>query len=160
MQAKQPSGTEMLDHVWRYFQLHATQRMSVFNFFLVLASLAVAGLAASLNRSGPPPLAGMVLGVFLALVSFVFWKLDQRAAFLVKHAESALSELEANYLDEVAQLFQREPVRTHELRSSGSVWRQQWTFGRSFRLLFLAVGLLGVSASLVSLARFLCWLDW
>jgi hypothetical protein len=160
MQQKQPPGTEMLDHVWRYFQLHATQRMSVFNFFLVLSSLAVAGLAASLSRSGPPPLAGVVLGGFLALVSFVFWKLDQRTALLVKHAESALSELEASYLEEVARLFQREPARTHQFLGPGSAWRQQWTFGRSFRLLFFAVGLLGVSASLVSLARFLCWLDW
>jgi len=160
MREKRPPGTEMLDHAWRYFQLHANQRMSVFNFFLVLSSVAVAGLAASLSRSGPPPLVGVALGLFLALVSFVFWKLDQRAAFLIKHAENALSELEASYSDEVAHLFQREPFRAQELRSSVSVWRRQWTFGRSFRLVFFSVGLLGATASLSSLARYLCWLDW
>jgi hypothetical protein len=30
---------EMMDHAWRYFELHASQRMSLFNFFLVLAAL-------------------------------------------------------------------------------------------------------------------------
>ena len=37
---------------------------------------------------------GIALGIFLAAVAFTFWKLDQRTAFLIKHAEQALQEAE------------------------------------------------------------------
>ena len=34
-----------LEHAWRYFALHAEQRMTVFNFFVASAGLALTGLA-------------------------------------------------------------------------------------------------------------------
>jgi hypothetical protein len=34
-----------LDHAWRYFSLHAEQRMTVFNFYVASAGLALTGLA-------------------------------------------------------------------------------------------------------------------
>src|SRR5580704_16155126 len=53
----------MLEHAWRYFALHANQRMSLFNFFLVLAGLISAGLAACLQRTGSFQLLGVALGL-------------------------------------------------------------------------------------------------
>jgi hypothetical protein len=91
------SDTELkesaLEHAWRYFELHANQRMTVFNFFLVLAGLAAAGLAAAVQGSPRFAVLGIVWGLLLALVSFVFWKLDQRASFFIKLAEAAIAEL-------------------------------------------------------------------
>ena len=74
------------------FDLHAHQRMSLFNYFLIASGSVAAGLAASLQRSGLFQILGTGLGALLILISFVFWKLDQRTAFLVKHAEEALTE--------------------------------------------------------------------
>jgi hypothetical protein len=77
----------MMDHAWRYFELHASQRMSLFNFFLVLTRLVATGVATGLQ--GPPPfqLAGASLGFSWQSASFVFAKLDQRVSFLVKESE-------------------------------------------------------------------------
>jgi ABC-type amino acid transport system permease subunit len=58
----------LLEHMWRYFELHANQRMTVFNFYLVLSGAIAAGLAATLQGSARLALVGIVLGALLALV--------------------------------------------------------------------------------------------
>lgn len=117
-QANSASDT-MLAHAWRYFELHANQRMSVFNFVLALSGVASAGLAALLQGSSRLSFLGVLRGVLLALVAFVFWKLDQRVSFLIKHAEAALSELEHALPDERARLFLCEPAKTDVVSSGG-----------------------------------------
>jgi hypothetical protein len=102
-----PSAKDMLEHAWRYFSLHAQQRLSLFNYFLLASGSVVAGLAACLQRSGLFQILGTGLGALLVLISFVFWKLDQRSAFLVKHAEEALTELESTFQNPAVRLVYR-----------------------------------------------------
>jgi len=147
----------MVTHAWRYFELHANQRMSVFNFFLVLSGFVAAGLAASFQGSGPLPLIGVMLGFVLTLVSFVFWKLDQRVSFLVKHAEQALAELEGSFSDPKARLFAAEPDRTKEAQATGLWPTRQWTYGDSFRFVFVAMGVMGVIGAILSFSRYFDW---
>ena len=156
-----PSRSETsLDHAWRYFELHATQRMSVFNFFLVLSGLIAAGFAASIE--GSPRLAplGVALGLLLALVSFVFWKLDQRVSFLIKCSEKALAEIELALPDECVRLFRLEPKHTESVVHSGHWWTRHWTYGTSFRFVFLVMGLFGVGGALVSVLCFVGIVSW
>ena len=149
----------MLTHAWRYFELHANQRMSVFNFFLALSGVVSAGLAALMQGSAQLSFLGALLGLLLILVSFVIWKLDQRVSFLIKHAETALSELESALPDERARLFLREPSKTDAV-SSGHWWSRHWTYGQSFRMVFFVMACIGFGGSLLSTFRFagiLCW---
>jgi hypothetical protein len=64
-----------LSHAWRYFELHANQRIKVFNYFVALTSLVFAGLAASIQGRPRLGLLGFVLGLFLMLyhLSFGSW---------------------------------------------------------------------------------------
>ena len=112
----------MLEHTWRYFELHAKQRVSVFNFFVVMSGALAAGIAASLQGSAKLAAIGVVLGLLLPLISFVFWKLDQRVSFLIKHAENALAEIECTLPTERARLFSLEPASTKEAKSKASFW--------------------------------------
>jgi hypothetical protein len=144
-----------LHHAWRYFALHANQRMSVFNFFLVLSGLVSAGLATIIQ--GPQRLAaiGIALGILLALVSLVFWKLDQRVSFLLKLSESALAELESS-LPAGSRLFANEPSLTDKECAE----RGMWTYGHSFRLTFLSVGIFGLSGSILSALKVFGLITW
>ncbi len=145
-----------LDHCWRYFQLHAVQRLTVFNFYVVLAGLVAAGLSATLQGSPRFAMLGVVLGLILSLLSYVFWKLDQRGSFLVKHAEEAMSEMENATLPEISRLFMREPKRFQTQR----IARGLWTFGRSFRLVFgvmAAFGLCGAFIAGLRAAELFSW---
>lgn len=53
------------DHAWQYFALHASQRMSVFNFFAVFAGVLAAAIGAAFD---PLPLASFALGLLLGVV--------------------------------------------------------------------------------------------
>jgi hypothetical protein len=144
------SHQEMLDHAWRYFELHANQRMSLFNFFLVLSSFVAAGLGASLQLRGTLELMGVGLGVTLTTVSFTFWKLDQRTSFLIKHAERAVAEIESGFSLSTARLFSSEARVTARVVSSCYNPCRLWTYGSAFRFVFFVMGLVGIIGAILS----------
>jgi hypothetical protein len=157
--ADDSASDAVLMHAWRYFELHANQRMSVFNFFLALSGVVSAGLAALVQEDPHSSFLGVLLGLLLILVSFVFWKLDQRVSFLIKHAESALSELEGALPNKQARLFLCEPSKTDAV-TSGHWWSRHWTYGQSFRMVFFVMALIGIGGSVLSTFRFAEILRW
>src|SRR5690606_35836878 len=126
--------------------------MTVFNFFLVLSGLVTAGLAATFQGTAPP-LLGVVLGVLLAVVAFIFWKLDQRVCFLMKRAERAIASIESSLTDGKWQLFHSESEDTKAEQAKGNLWTSLWTYGQSFRVTYWALGLFGLGGSVVSAVR-------
>jgi hypothetical protein len=136
-----------LDHAWRYFALHAQQRISVFNFFIVLSGVLSTGIGAGFQagRAMAPVVA--ILGALLALFSFVFYRLDERGSELVKLAEAALIAGETACLSEFARII----VDETKLRTSPST--RSWTFGRSFRLIFWVMGIAGIVSSSYAVCR-------
>lgn len=153
----------LLDYAWGYFQSHATQRMSVFNFFVALAVLMTGALVGTFHKDFDSPYIGAVLGVGLMFVSFVFFKLDKRVKFLIKNAEDALSSLEAHFSPEgsdephVTQLVRWEAHRTAATRRRYQRWSPfaQWSFAQAFSLLFWFFGLVGALGAVLSLLRWL-----
>lgn len=134
------------EHAWRYFELHAGQRMTLFNYFTFFAGLMAAGIAATLQSNATFAYFGLVLGPLMVLLAFVFWKLDQRVSFLIKNAETVLAHAEAAELPTEAQLFGNEPSATAAAQANGSKLTAQWTFGTAFRTVFLAAALFGVAS--------------
>ncbi len=134
------------DYAWKYFELHANQRMSTFNFFLILSGLVLAGLAGCVAGGDKLRTPGIGLAIGLSIVSIIFFKLDQRVSFLLKRAEDALSELEIS-LPLCARLFRDEPAATEVARRQEAIW----TYGKSFRGLFLVTFLVGPIAVIVML---------
>lgn len=150
----------MREHAWKYFELHANQRMVTFNYFIVVSGAIAAGLAATLQGTPRFAALGVALGGLLMLVSFVFWKLDQRVSFFVKRAESALCETESMFPVAAAQLFLSEPQATQAAASARSRWHRHWTYGRAFRLVFCAMALSGASGAALSTLTFLGVVAW
>jgi hypothetical protein len=148
------------EHAWRYFQLHATQRITVFNYFLLISGVVASGLAATLQGSQRFSSLGVVLGLLLTLVSFVFWKLDQRTAFLIKHAELVLIEIEKEASDKKYQIFNLELELTSGERNNKNVWLRRWSYGKSFRLIFIIMSFFGLGGTLLSGAKFLGLIAW
>lgn len=81
------------DHAWSWFSLHSTQRLNMFNYWLVAtAFLTTAYVAASNGR--PSSSIGLVVALAGAFTSFSFHRLDRRSRKLVAIAEKPLRELE------------------------------------------------------------------
>ena len=131
---------QMRTHVWQYFTVHAGQRMSMLNLFMLLTGLIAAGLGACVQGQGTLRLLGGILGLFLALTAFLFWKLDARTAFLVKHAEEAMVRLEARF--PTAKLRAVHVGRSEDRcqRHACKALARVWTYGMSLRLLFFITG--------------------
>jgi len=140
------------DYVWEYFKVHAQQRMSLFNFFVVFSSLATTCLVATFQEKTRAPTVGMAIGVLLIIISFTFWKLDERVRFLIKHAENALKWIESTYPLEddvvnphVLRLFTCEEKHT---KCNGDL-----TYSKCFKVAFLVFGVVGLVGVILSTAH-------
>lgn len=127
-----------IEHAWRYFELHAQQRMTVFNFFLAISGLVAAGVGVGIQQGEAFNILVSLLGCFLMLISFIFWKLDQRVSAMIKQAEAALCYLEGQSLYSEVAIFSKEIAETQKRSICGI-----WTYGRCFRLSFFLAGLMG-----------------
>lgn len=137
------------DYAWEYFKVHAQQRMSLFNFFVVFSSLATTALAGTLHEKTHAHVVGIGLGLLLMFISFVFWQLDERVRFLVKHAESALKWIETKYelgdcggRSHILCLFTCEEAITSN--------QQPLTYSKCFQWTFLVFGLVGLAGVVIS----------
>ena len=63
---------------WNYFALHAQQRLTTVNFYLVVATTLTAAAVASFGENFGFPGLRLPTGLLLSLLSFVFWRLDFR----------------------------------------------------------------------------------
>jgi hypothetical protein len=143
-----------LEHAWRYFALHAGQRISMFNYFIVVFGLVSAGMASCLRTNGVMLLAGAALGLGLIVIAFIFWKLDERTSFLVKQAERVLQHVEGSVLEEQARIFSDEARETgdQQLLTKGAT--KLWTYGQSFRTLFGLTATIGVAGIGFAILRY------
>jgi hypothetical protein len=129
------------EQAWKYFDLHAGQRLTIFNFYIALCSAIATGLVATFHKEFIYPNLRILFGFLLVLFSFVFWKLDGRTKLLVKNAEDALRFFEEQNAKEinVTHVFRREKILTAEAKSNGL----HLSYSVCFNLVFAAFTLLG-----------------
>lgn len=150
---------EWLDLSWKYFQQHAQQRVSYFNFFIVFSSVLTTGYVSSFQKSYGLPGVGIGVSLIQLFVAFIFIKIDQRNSRLIKHAENAIKKFEeAGASAMTFPLFTSEDQETkleQQKNQSTFIFFQHFTHGRSFRWIysfFLLLGLTGIILSSLTLA--------
>ncbi len=79
---------------WDFFTVVASQRLTVINFYIAIATLLAGGQIALLQNTQYLK-AGTALGVLLVVLSFIFWKWDRRSSDLIKLAEETLMYYES-----------------------------------------------------------------
>jgi hypothetical protein len=82
-----------LQYSWDWFSYHAGQRLTAFNFFLVLMGAVVVGYTQAVDNELPA--LGIALGGLGALVAFAFLAMDVRNEELVRCGRAALDQVEA-----------------------------------------------------------------
>lgn len=150
---------ELRQQAWDYFDLHATQRLTTFNFYIVISSVIATALFTILQSSQAPRI-GWLLGGLLVFFSFVFWKLDSRNRDLIRGAEAALKYFEQNsgFKDEgeephAVKVFLREEFLTSKKRRKNSIlfWKNYLSYSDCFRIIFVSFGLTGLAGVILSL---------
>ncbi len=146
---------EILDLAWKYFQQHASQRISFFNFFVVFSSIMTTGLITTFSPQFKIHMVGIAIGIMLSLISFVFWKVDDRNKHLTKCGENALKKLEERFYCVTdgdaslnpAQIFTCEEAVTDRLREEQRrlpFWKKQVSHSLCFNAIFVIYGVVGL----------------
>jgi hypothetical protein len=157
---------EQKEYAWNYFQLHAGQRMTTFNFFIVISALLTTALVNSINEEECGHLScivGVAISISLCVVAFVFCKLDRRVSFLIKHAEKALKSFEnenqknESDIEQVYALFSTEEKQTNSIRRKKTFcfWRRHLTFKDCFNIIYYVVFSIGGIGLICFIAKFL-----
>ena len=113
---------EALDYSWQWFEYHASQRLTMFRFYLVFFGILVVGYSKAVN-AGDFLFARIDSG-FGAFISVVFLVLEIRNEQLVNLGRTALRQLE-----ETDELLKMEPKlqllhcdRTRSFLMSHKLW--------------------------------------
>ncbi|WP_404408551.1 hypothetical protein LG272_10980 [Pseudidiomarina marina] len=135
------------DICWRYFELHANQRLKTFNFFLVVQGVLFALLVEQLKAdawSASPYLS--ILGFSICIVAMVFGGLDNRTRELIHHAESKLIEIENAVLSEHEKsegVFYANIFSSEDITAKVGWLTQAPKYTACFRVLFSGTFLIG-----------------
>jgi len=137
--------------IWNHFQVHAGQRMTIFNFYVVFSSLLSGAVLTALQSPNRHDFTLSVLGLGLIVISFVFWRLDERNRLLIHCAEDALKALEAEaWKDhpkaEMMRVFTYSDKRTAEKKV-------HLKYSACFRIVFIAFALFGTGITVFALCR-------
>jgi hypothetical protein len=134
-------NSNLQEQAWKYFELHANQRLTIFNFYIALCSAITAGLVASYSKDFLHPIVRSLFSILLILFSFVFWKLDERVKLLIKNAEAALKFFEEQDSNQtlVTHVFRREEILTQEERAK----RWHPSYAKCFGMVFSVFALVG-----------------
>lgn len=149
---------------WDYFNAHAAQRLTIFNFYIALSSFAATGYFASFKTDSNLQSARWIIALLLCFFTFVFWKLDERAKVFIKNAERALKYFEKTEPHDVhAKVFTQEEAETdtHRQASKGwsrlLFWRIPLSYSDCFKLVYSAFFLLGAGALIQVVSAHVPW---
>lgn len=101
---------------------------------------------------------GFIPGVFLIVLSLVFWRLDERNRTLIGVGERALKYLEAQgglkgegEAPHVANVFLREDFDTNLAKHERFSSLRYWSYSKCFRAVFIFFAIVGAIGALFSL---------
>lgn len=107
------------EHLWKYFQLHANQRISLIRYFIVFFTIYITGSGYLLVRfrfeGHIEEIAVIFFSIIFILITIEFKCLDSRNRELIHLAEDSLRKIEENSdLDKHERIFTKEKDFTYK----------------------------------------------
>ena len=131
------NDNEIREQAWKYFELHAKQRMTLFNFYITISTALIAGIGVLLNFKEIPILLIITLGVLMVIFSLVFWLLDSRTRFFIHLAEKVIREIEIDYSKDSYKILTIEEKESNKL---SMIFR----YTIALRIVFILFMILGI----------------
>lgn len=91
----------VMDYIWKYFELHANQRIALFRYYMIFITIYIYGvgyLAVRFPGNGnDEELLAILISTVFIFITCTFRRLDLRNRQLIHYAEAALRYLESNF---------------------------------------------------------------
>jgi len=129
---------------WKHFNYHADQRLKAFNFFIVVITFILAGAFAALTGKMQREV-GLIAGIALVFLPWIFYGLDQRNRQLIKLAEKALADFERKFpstAEDSQAAIGLFSIADQFLKDNKP--RLALTYNQSFRALYILSGGIGL----------------
>jgi hypothetical protein len=132
-------GDDEKDYLWKHFVFNADQRLKAFNFYVLFTIFTNGGFFAAIEKSFQP-FVFIALGLFVCLLSFIFWMIDERSRGLLEMTKDGLKKCEENWKTKLFNLDERRP--------------HKWIgYTIAFRILFAVQFLFGIFVISYGLVR-------
>jgi len=143
-------------YVLDYFIAHSSQRLTTFNFYLLILSFLSTAFGYSFRYS---PLVSdcikVVTSLLLLMLSITFYFLDKRCKLMIKYSEGILRNIEPLILTntdckEPIHIFNYEEMMTTSLKDNNKsislckFFKKNYSYSDCFLFVFSAGGLLGL----------------
>ncbi len=169
MNAESTQNYEPLrNYLWKYFEYHASQRLTTFNFYIVISTLITTGYFLAYRDI---LWLAVALGILIMLLSFVFWKLDGRNQIIIRNSIKALEYIEAKDTlkkrrtkPHPTQIFLTDLYQTKKSQEKNPFWPEEaeqkkpfWPWQRNYKystclnVVFLSFGIIGLLATVFAL---------
>lgn len=156
----QISDKDVLELIWKYFECHANQRLTHINFFTFFSSALLVAQYTVLGTNNSLLFAPIVIGIVQIIVSFVFYKIDERTMFLIKHAEKAMVSIESTYsfsddkeYVQSLKIFTNEIEETNKAKKEKNNLLRQISHRKSYRILLISFAVMGILGSIWGMLR-------
>lgn len=145
-----------LEHLWKYFEIHSVQRMSLINYYFFISVAMLSGLGIILQSAQNFfSILGGLISILIILTSFIFWKLDQRTSYLIKFVEIRLEEYETTYIsNSKLRIFSQENFSQQLDSMHKNLFTKNYTYGSMYRFLFLIMAISGIVGLVLSILKY------
>ncbi len=100
------------DHLWKYFEIHANQRISLFRFYIAFFVFFITASGYLLIRFTFlgifSEISAMALSLTFILITIIFQLLDNRNRQLIHYAEEGLENMEDQLFNNKDKCFKKE----------------------------------------------------
>jgi hypothetical protein len=129
---------------WSYFSLHAEQRLKTFHFYLIVAAILIGAFINIINEEKDLKFA-FILPFILAFISFIFYKIDQRARFMLKNSQDAIRHLDSKLISNDEDKPSRINIFEYDAHIQSDKKRGM-NYSKSFGSIFMTFGVLSIVA--------------
>lgn len=146
--------SEVLNLAWSYFSLLAKQRLTYFNYFIILMGVISTALITSFQEKLDIHIVGIGLGFLEIFLCFIFWKIDDRNKFLTKHTENIIKYIERGYKCEKLKVFTAEEQMTQKLRElqrGNLFFKKQLSHSQLYKTFYIVFSIIGLAGIIVSI---------
>jgi hypothetical protein len=139
--------SEIRNHAWNHFALHAQQRMSAFQFFITIETGLIGATILILQSDSTIDLKYtlIAIGPMICLLAFVFWKIDQRTRDLISQAEESLKDVE-EFFQKNSSIIKKLPFTSDPQKNGMKAFpliSGRLSYSQSFGTIFLVSGIVG-----------------
>ncbi|MEQ1091160.1 hypothetical protein ABLT91_19050 [Acinetobacter pittii] len=93
---------ESLAYLWDYFDRHSSQRLQMFNYYILVNIAVLTGVGICLKESMNLLILPSILLLFL---NNIFKKIDERTVFMIKQVEKIIKNYELKNIEIPYQIF-------------------------------------------------------